>query len=259
MNPILIVMTFVSFILTMGLRYGTQAMVTTLLGDGSPAKDRRLTLNPARHLATLGTLVALALSFPIGGYVPAGIGWGRPVRPDARHLSVGPNTGLILIGLTGIATNLIVGIVIAVGLGFIPQVTTSQLATCFTAQGLVLQGGPLQSCLQAWQPGWALRLEQFGFIFASVNIIVGLLNIIPLFPLDGSRILFALLPDRAAINYRNNEVNQELILFALLLFLPFFITIAGLPPYFAPPYLLQTISLKIMGWFTGLEGLAENL
>ncbi len=253
MNPILIVMTFVSFILTMGLRYGTQAMVTTLLGDGSPAKDRRLTLNPARHLTTLGTLVGLALSFPISG-APAGIGWGRPVRPDARHLSVGPNTGLILIGLTGIATNLIVGIVIAVGLGFIPQETPIQLFAC---NGL--QGGPLQSCLLSWQPGWALRLEQFGFIFASVNILVGLLNIIPLFPLDGSKILFALLPDRAAINYRNNEVNQELILFALLLFLPFFITLAGLPPYFSPPYLLQSISLKIMGWFTGLEGLAINL
>ena len=260
MNPILIVMTFVSFVLTMAIRYGAQAMVTTLLGDGSPAKERRLTLNPARHMATLGTFVALALSFPIGAYVPAGLGWGRPVKPDVRRLSVGANTGMILVALTGIAVNFIVGIVIAVGLGFIPF-THGDFNIVVNCLGL--QGGPFQGCLQAWQPGWALRLEQFAFVFASVNILVGLLNIIPLYPLDGSKILFAVLPDRQAIGYRNSEATQELILFGILLFLPFLLSLAGLPATYAPSYLLQSLSFKIMGVFGNyinyFQAVVENL
>src|SRR6185437_287192 len=109
MNTILIAMTFVAFLLTMGIRYGTQALVTTLLGDGSPARERRLSLNPARHLSALGTSVAFALSFPIGPIVPAGLGWGRPIRTDATRLSIGPNPGTILIALTGIVTNFVLG------------------------------------------------------------------------------------------------------------------------------------------------------
>ncbi len=255
MNTILIAMTFVSFLLTMGIRYGVQALVTTLLGDGSPARERRLTLNPARHLAALGTSVAFALSFPVGPYVPAGLGWGRPIRADATRLSIGPNPGTILIALAGIVTNFVLGIVIAVGLGFVSFTTADaqHIMSCVN-----LTGGPLQSCLQVWQPGWALRLEQFGFIFAGTNILIGLLNIIPLYPLDGYSILFALLPERAAINYRNSQATQEMILFAVLLILPLFLFFAGLQQ-FSPVYLLQTLSLKIMSFFTYFEPFAENL
>jgi Zn-dependent protease len=260
MNPILILMTFVAFLLTMGLRYGTQALVTTLLGDGGPASQQRLSLNPFRHLNVLGTCVALALSFPIGAYIPAGLGWGKAIKPDAQRLSIGASSGLIVVALSGILVNLIVGIVIGVGLGFLPltNLDAQHIANC-----TLLQGGPLQACLQTWQPGWALRLEQFAFIFASVNIIVGLLNLIPLAPLDGSKILFVLLPDRAAINYRNSETTQELILFAILIFVPFLLTLGGFPPYLSPTYLLQSLSLKILALFSNsnalFEFLAENL
>jgi Zn-dependent protease len=256
MNTILIAMTFVSFILTVGIRYGTQALVTTLLGDGSPAKERRLSPNPMRHLAALGTSVAFALSFPIGASVPAGLGWGKPIEPDAARLSIGAKAGTILIALSGIVTNFIIGIVIAVALGFVPF--TSADARHIYACGN-LAGGPLQSCLSVWQPGWALRLEQFGFIFASVNILVGLLNIIPLYPLDGYFILYELLPARMVIGYRNSQMYQEMILFGVLLFLPFVLLLAGLPPTFAPSYLLQTLSLKIMSLFTYFEPFAEAL
>ncbi len=256
MNTILIAMTFVSFILTMGIRYGTQALVTTLLGDGSPAKARRLSPNPVRHLAALGTSVAFALSFPIGASVPAGLGWGRPIEPDATRLSIGPKAGMTLIALSGIVTNFVIGIVIAVALGFVPLTTADahHIFACST-----LTGGPLQSCLHVWQPGWALRLEQFGFIFASVNILVGLLNIVPLYPLDGYYILYELLPARLVRGYRNSQMYQEMILFGVLLFLPFVLVLAGLPGSFAPSYLLQTLSLKIMSLFTYFAPFAEAL
>lgn len=248
MNPILILMTFGSFLLALGIRHFTQGITATLLGDGSPARERRLTVNPARHLNVLGFCVALVFSFPIGAGLPAGIGWGAPLRVDGRRMSTSSNTGAVLVALSGLLVNLLLGIGIAIGLGFIPlSAATAQhiLNQCGT-----LQGGPLQGCLSFWQPGWALRLEQFGFIFAGVNITLAVLNLIPLFPLDGHFIALSLLPDRLAFRYRDSEHTQEIILAAILLLVPLVLSIAGLPGTLAPGYLVEQGTLQVLSSFT---------
>jgi Zn-dependent protease len=244
MNPIAILMTFGSFILVMGLRYGAQAAVAGLLGDNSPAREGRLTVNPARHLAALGTCVALIFSFPVNG-LPVGLGWGRPIQPDARRLRVGANTGLVIVALAGIVTNLLVGLIIALALGQIHQ--TAGAALCVNSG---LSGGPLQGCLAGWQPGWLLRVEQFAFIFASVNIVVGLLNIIPLYPLDGYYFLFTALPNDAAVRYRNSQSTQEFILAGVLFLVPLLLSLTGLPAFLAPGTLVHDLSYNLMGIFT---------
>jgi Zn-dependent protease len=260
-NTIWMLMTFIAFLMAMGLHYGAQAFVAAMLGDGSPARERRLTLNPARHLAALGTVVALISAFPASGgllatsAVPIGLGWGKPIRPNATRLSVGPNTGLVIIGLTGIAVNIIIGILVAVLLAFLPTHITAS-STLIDNCAANLQGGPLQSCLQAWQPGWALRLEEFAVVFASVNVLVGLLNIIPLFPLDGYHILYAFLPTKAAISYRNGESWQELVLLGLLFFLPFLLQLIGASPQADPFVWIQTQSFNIVISFSNVNYLA---
>jgi Zn-dependent protease len=253
-NTILMTMTFAAFVLAMGIRYATQAFVAAMMGDGSPARDRRLTLNPARQLAPLGTMVALISAFPAQGFlatsaVPIGLGWGKPIRPNSLRLSAGPNAGLVIIGLSGIVVNLLVGSLAALLLALLPihSLTLNEVAIhC----GNSLPGGALQSCLSFWQPAWALRLEQFVFVFASVNLLIGLLNIIPLFPLDGYHILFAFLPTNAAVGYRNNEFVQEMVLVGLLFFLPFLLQIIGAPPTLNPFYWLQVLSYTIIDLFT---------
>jgi Zn-dependent protease len=245
-------MTFAAFVLAMGIRYAAQAFVAAMMGDGSPARDRRLTLNPARQLAPLGTMIALISAFPAQGFlatsaIPIGLGWGKPIRPNSLRLSAGPNTGLVLIGLSGIVVNLLIGSLAALLLALLPiHAIDLGVATCATQ----FHGAPLQSCLSFWQPAWALRLEQFVFVFASVNLLIGLLNIIPLFPLDGYHILFAFLPTNAAVSYRNNEFVQEMVLVGLLFFLPFLLQIIGAPPTLNPFYWLQVFSYSIIDLFT---------
>ncbi|MBA3825635.1 MAG: hypothetical protein H0X24_17275, partial [Ktedonobacterales bacterium] len=109
MNPIVMLMTFASFFLVMGVRYGAQAAMANLLGDSSPARQGRLSLNPSRHLAALGTCVAVLFSFPLSG-AAVGLGWGRPIQPDAMRLRTGANAGLAIVALTGIAVNLLLGL-----------------------------------------------------------------------------------------------------------------------------------------------------
>src|SRR5271165_4392608 len=213
-------MTFGAFLLALGLRYGTQALVATLLGDGSQARDRQLTLNPARHLSPFGVCVGLITAF---SSFPVGLGWGQMIRPDARHLRPGPNSGIILIALSGIAVNLLAGIGVGYILGLFP-VSTHGIETVIRCGNL--QGGPLQSCLAAWQPGWLLRIEQFGFAFATVNVCMAILNVIPLYPLDMYQILFALLPTNLAISFRSSEATEELILAAILFFIPFLLLLS---------------------------------
>ncbi len=253
MNPIIMLMTFASFILVMGVRYGAQAAVATVLGDRSVARTGRLSLRPARHLATLGTCVAVLFCFPLSGS-SVGLGWGRPVQPDAMKLRTGANAGLVIVALTGIATNLLLGLVLAVALGQLHY--TIGAYQCLDS---TLLGGPLQGCLASWQPGWLLRVEQFGFVFASVNIVVGLLNLIPLFPLDGYTLLFTALPNNAAVRYRNSQETQQIALAAILLLLPLVLTFARLPAVLAPGTLVNTLADNLMGIFTYFAPFAQRL
>ena len=249
-NTILMLMTFIAFLLALGVHYSAQSLVAIVLGDTSPSRERRLTLNPVRHLSPFGTCVAVISSFTFG--LPAGIGWGTIIRPDARRLRIGANAGVIVIALSGILANLIIG----VGLSFVFRsipLHGADLLNCPLAAG-----GPLQSCLESWQPGWLLRIEQFGFIFASVNIAFGIFNLIPLFPLDGYHILFTLLPNGPAISYRNSEQWQELGLAALIFFLPFLLSLAGIS--FSLLGLLQGESYAIVETITnGQFGFLLNL
>ncbi|HKB49069.1 MAG TPA: site-2 protease family protein, partial [Ktedonobacterales bacterium] len=64
------------------------------------------------------------------------------------------------------------------------------------------------------------RIEQFLFAFAVTNIVLALVNLIPLHPLDGYRVLFALLPNESAIAYRSYESYMEFSLLVLFFVLP---------------------------------------
>ena len=117
MNTFLVVETFVAFVLAITLHEAAHAAMASVLGDRIARSAGRLSLAPARQMATIGTIVAIVFSFAV---VPAGLGWGRTVDVDARRMRVGPNTGLILVALAGPALNLLLGLVIAFLLTLLP-------------------------------------------------------------------------------------------------------------------------------------------
>lgn len=240
------VMTFTAFLLAITLKYIGQTLFAAMLGDGSSTRSGRMTFRLAQHLSPLGTIVALVSAFPISTGIPVGLGWGKIVRPNATKMSIGPNLGVILIGLSGIIIHFTLGIGSAL---LIHLVTPAMSQVNILCSGL--NGGVLQGCLQSFEPGWFLRLDQFVLVFANVNIVLGLLNIIPLFPLDGYHILFSVLPAKTAMSYRSSESTQELIVLLILFLAPLLFSLVGIG--FNPIGILNSASLNIIAQFSSIS------
>jgi Zn-dependent protease len=232
-SPFVMIETFVAFVLAIILHNCAQALMASALGDRTPVSKGRFSFLPGGQLSGIGTIVAIVTSISVG----CGLGWGKPVETDAPRLRPGPNAGIVIVALTGILTNLFLGLGIAFALTFVPGV--SNLGTAF-ARCSEQVGSPLLNCMHGVQPTFLLYIEQFLIAFAVTNVGLALLNLIPLYPLDGYYILFALLPSGPAITYRNAVQYMELILLLILFLIPYLLRIlridfdpAGLIAFYA--------------------------
>ena len=131
-----------------------------LLGDPTARSQGRLSLNPLRHLDPIGAIMLFTL----------GIGWAKPVSVDPRHFK-NPKWGMALTALAGPVSNLLL--------------TLASLLIC----SLILRVVPPNSTA-----GWLL----FSFLchMAVRSLGLGLFNLIPISPLDGSKVLLAVLPEK---------------------------------------------------------------
>jgi len=213
MNAIVAVESFIAFVLAITIHEAAHAAMASTLGDSTAARQGRLSLWPPRQMATLGTLVAVILIF---SGIPAGLGWGRPLEIDERRMRVGPDLGVALVAIAGPLANLALGVLLAFGLRYIPGYAslTTAAARCGG------QGAILQQCLSQAQPIYLLRIEQFVIVFAITNILLAILNIIPLYPLDGYNLLFALLPSGPALRFRNWRQYMEFTLLVIFFLIP---------------------------------------
>jgi len=228
MNVIVVVETFVTFIMAVTIHEAAHAAMAALLGDSTPVSEGRLSFSPRRQMAAVGTIVAIVYSVGLLG----GIGWGKPVSIDARRLRAGPNFGMFLVALAGPAVNLVLGLAAAFGLRLLPGYSRLGLAASdcgigFLPGAVAHVGLPLQVCMSQAQPGYLLRIDQFLFIFALTNFLIVLVNLIPLHPLDGYKILYALLPAEPAISLRRYEGYMEFALLVLFFVLPVVLSLFG--------------------------------
>src|SRR5690242_6855124 len=234
-NVIWIVEVFIAFVIALGLHESAHAATAAALGDGTPLSNGRLSLAPRRHMSAIGTIVAIVFAMKPFFLFPTGLGWGKPVDVDARRLRVGPNLGLILVALAGPLVNALLGFAVLFGLRLLPGYNALLLSfdRCagfdVAAGGLAVAGQPLQTCLSGAQNIAVLRVEQFLFAFAVSSIALAILNIIPLHPLDGYKILFALLPNRPAVRYRDFEPYMEFTLLVIFFVLPVVLGFVGIP------------------------------
>ena len=178
------------------------------LGDPTAKNAGRLTLNPIRHLDPFGLLMMLV----------ARVGWAKPVPVDMRYFRR-PKAGMALTALAGPAANFV----------------TALLAVC------------LASLIWHFAPLGHVSLLALCFLsnMALLGIGMGLFNLIPISPLDGSRILFALLPDRVYYKLLRYErfVGAALILLVLL-------------GVFSRP--LSFLMSRILGLMCALTGMPEG-
>jgi Zn-dependent protease len=153
------------------------------LGDPTARLLGRLTLNPIAHLDPLGTILLL---------LPPHFGWAKPVPVDARYLR-NPRRDMLWIALAGPVSNVI-------------------LATLF---GTALRLLPLRE-MQASGPVGSATVTMLA-MSVQLNLLLAAFNMIPIFPLDGSRVLTGLLPPVQAERYRAFDAYGPMLILGLVL------------------------------------------
>ena len=185
------------------------AFVADKLGDDTARREGRLSLNPFDHLDPIGTVLLLF----------AGFGWGKPVHVNPRHYTrkMSMEKGEALVSIAGPIMNFLLAIIFAIiYYGIIKLAGVSFIYSTM--------GGIIMSLISAT---------------VSINVGLGLFNLIPLPPLDGSKVIMPFLPFNAKQWFINNEQIFYIIFVVLW--------ITGLTSYIITPG-IQAVG----GWISNL-------
>jgi Zn-dependent protease len=171
--------------------------VANRLGDPTARLMGRLTLNPISHIDLIGTIIMpLFLYFATHGQFV--FGYAKPVPINPSYFK-DPKKGMALTSIAGPGINLLMALLFAVLLRIIFPAVEAGAANDLTGQALF---------------PFALMLS-YGVL---INVALAILNLIPVPPLDGSRIVYWLLPPKLGAAYYRLERFGMLILMALLIF-----------------------------------------
>lgn len=182
------------------------ALTAEKLGDPTARLQGRLTLNPIKHLDRWGTVVfglSAFASFTAGTQFV--FGWGKPVPVDPYNLE-NPRRDMGLVAIAGPASNVLTAIVVAVLIRLLTDVA-----------GISMMNMAIQAL--------------YGLISISVGLAA--FNLIPIHPLDGGKILVALLPERQGVAL-NNFLYQNASIFGMV-FLFLMIAVPGSLSMFVTP------------------------
>jgi len=175
------IISFLALILAITIHEFSHALVADRLGDPTPRSFGRLTLNPLAHADTVGTIILPLISALTG--IPT-IGWAKPVPIDPfnfRH----PKRDEILVSLAGPISNLLLAIII------------SAIANITQIQSI------------------------FVYVLVLINISLAVFNLLPIPPLDGSKILLNILPTESSLRWQEAFDRYGFIILIILVFLPF--------------------------------------
>ena len=161
--------------------------VASRFGDQTARSMGRLTLNPIKHIDPVGTIVVPTIMYFASGFI---FGWARPVPVNWRNLGH-PRRDMALVAIAGPVANLLMLFFWAI-----------------SAKIILLSGSDSNYLTQL-----LLIMCSIGI---TINIVLMILNLFPLLPLDGGRVLTAMLPPNLAIPFSRLEPYGLIILVLLL-------------------------------------------
>lgn len=195
------------------LHEAAHGYVARMFGDPTAWQAGRVTLNPIKHIDPVGTIIVplvLLFSTKLMGGGGLLFGWAKPVPVDWGRLRR-PKRDMLWVALAGPGSNLVMAIIWAISLRLLAE--TGSNATSFWVQ-MAIAG-------------------------INVNLILMALNLVPLPPLDGGRVVFSLLPSKAAWQFSRIEPYGLIILIILML--------TGVLWVVLQPFL--AFGHTIIGWF----------
>jgi Zn-dependent protease len=194
-NPILFVAWLIAILIALSFHEFAHALAGYALGDSTAKREGRLTLNPLAHIDLLGFLMLIFIGF----------GWGKPVPFNPYNLNKYPKWGPAIISIAGPLANIILIIFFGILL---------KILVVFTALG------PEN------------LLVQFLDILIMLNVFLIVFNLIPIPPLDGSKVLFTLLPSPKYDNFKYFLETRGPIILILLIILDSFSSVSILSAIF---------------------------
>ena len=166
---------------TMPIHEYAHALIATKLGDKTPKHNGRLTINPMAHISPMGALMIFLCGF----------GYAKPVNINPRNFK-NPKVGMALTAIAGPISNLILGFIFI----FLS-------VTCFYLVGITTMMG--------------YAIYSFLIFAGIINVNLAVFNLLPIPPLDGSRILQLLIPSKYYYKFMMYERYIVLVVFALIL------------------------------------------
>lgn len=171
-----------AILLALSVHEFSHGWVSYKLGDPTPLHDGRLSLNPLRHLDPMGTLFLVVFKF----------GWAKPVMVNPQYYRK-PRRDMALVAAAGPASNFLLALL------------------SYLVIAVLMKTGLVTVSL-----GLGAILYQFLMILAMINIGLGIFNLLPLPPLDGSKIAGAILPRDLYFGYMQFEQYGMIVLVILL-------------------------------------------
>jgi len=168
MNTTIIFYNIIAATLTVTVHGFMKALISSSLGDPLPKRDKRVTLNPLKHIEPIGFIIMVALGF----------GWGKPVETASIYYK-DRKTGTILTYTLPSVACLLFGVIVY---------TVMMIASV------------------------PIEVQLLMTMIALFNIRHAFFNIIPIYPLDGSKVLSAMQSPNQAIRMVNNQMFLQLLL-----------------------------------------------
>ena len=172
--------------LSLSVHETAHGYVAYKLGDPTARNLGRLTLNPIKHLDLFGTLCMVLFGF----------GWAKPVPRNTRYFNM-PKRDMALTGMAGPVSNLLLAVGFALVLKLVIYIFNFVPETAFTADLLY----------------WTWVFLSLG---VQLNVTLMVFNLLPIPPLDGSRLLFAFLPTKAYFKMMQYERYIYIVFLVLL-------------------------------------------